>query len=491
MATNYTLKFSGNEIDNLLTKVQNLPEDISTLKFSIANELPTEDIDLSTIYLVKTANEDYEEYIYINNNWEMLGTTKVDLTDYVTTNELNNDIILYEDNCYIPRSVKEVFDNWTFTRMSDNDANENTTVDLTTLFEHMYTMTTQIIPEQVVTNTQQQYSHYTFKANSFTAADGTSYTSLTDISKLFANSLNFIDYKNMKIRIAGGSPIMQQVYCYIGSATVIFMLLKTTSKIVAQSFHNEGNYANKDYVDTKIQEIEIPSIEGLATETFVNEAIQNKTDKTYVDTELAKKANKTEIPNLTNYATKEYVDEKISDSASVWLGTQEEYESIEHNNETLYVIKPAPSFDFSGLTITLDIPNNLGNSETKNLRPGQAYDYEPVFTTTGGYEIVYNKACNETTEAKYFKLYEANHPMDNFYYWHSTTGTQENLRTYTCPNDFGEIDEIYDAEIFSYFNFPTEGVESLAVMKIDEQVDKKYVDNAINTAIKQVLGGNY
>lgn len=272
MATNYTLKFSGNEIDNLLTKVQNLPEDISTLKFETVSKLPVENIDLSTIYLVKTVNDDYEEYIYINGAWEMLGTTKIDLTPY---------------------------------------------------------------------------------------------------------------------------------------------------------------------------------------------------------------------------ATKEYVDEKISDSASVWLGTQEEYESIEHNNETLYVIKPAPSFDFSGLTITLDIPNNLGNSETKNLRPGQAYDYEPVFTTTGGYEIVYNKACNETTEAKYFKLYEANHPMDNFYYWHSTTGTQENLRTYTCPNDFGEIDEIYDAEIFSYFNFPTEGVESLAVMKLDEQVDKNYVDNAINTAIKQVLGGNY
>jgi hypothetical protein len=92
MATNYVLQYSGKEIDALLEKVQNLPEDISTLKFSVANELPTKDIDLSTIYLVKTANEDYEEYIYINNNWEMLGTTKVDLTDYATKEYVDNTI---------------------------------------------------------------------------------------------------------------------------------------------------------------------------------------------------------------------------------------------------------------------------------------------------------------------------------------------------------------------------------------------------------------
>ena len=33
MSTKYNLKFSGEEIDNLLTRVEGLPEDISTLKF--------------------------------------------------------------------------------------------------------------------------------------------------------------------------------------------------------------------------------------------------------------------------------------------------------------------------------------------------------------------------------------------------------------------------------------------------------------------------
>jgi hypothetical protein len=42
----------------------------------------------NTIYLLKTnesENNIYEEYMYINNKWELIGTTKIDLTNYVTT----------------------------------------------------------------------------------------------------------------------------------------------------------------------------------------------------------------------------------------------------------------------------------------------------------------------------------------------------------------------------------------------------------------------
>ena len=55
---------------------------ISTLDFKIVDSLPTDNISATTIYLVPYENE-YEEYIYINNRWEMLGSTKVNLSDYV------------------------------------------------------------------------------------------------------------------------------------------------------------------------------------------------------------------------------------------------------------------------------------------------------------------------------------------------------------------------------------------------------------------------
>ena len=85
MAINdYKLSYSGAKIDELLTKVNNMPEDLSGLKYQIVTELPTENIDTSTIYLVETSSHDYNEWIYVNNTWEMLGNTAVDLTNYAT-----------------------------------------------------------------------------------------------------------------------------------------------------------------------------------------------------------------------------------------------------------------------------------------------------------------------------------------------------------------------------------------------------------------------
>ena len=59
------------------------------VKIIIVNELPTEDIQTDTIYLVPsddpTTQDIYLEYMYINNQWELLGQKQiaVDLTDYV------------------------------------------------------------------------------------------------------------------------------------------------------------------------------------------------------------------------------------------------------------------------------------------------------------------------------------------------------------------------------------------------------------------------
>ena len=63
--------------------------DAGSIKFIIVNELPTEDIDESAIYMKAVESEDaqnsYEEYIYVNGTWESLGIAQVevDLTDYV------------------------------------------------------------------------------------------------------------------------------------------------------------------------------------------------------------------------------------------------------------------------------------------------------------------------------------------------------------------------------------------------------------------------
>lgn len=77
--------YSKSEIDDLLAA-------ISTINISVVSALPTENISSSTIYLVaKTTagtNDVYDEYIYVasTSSWEKIGTTSVNLNDYLQTN---------------------------------------------------------------------------------------------------------------------------------------------------------------------------------------------------------------------------------------------------------------------------------------------------------------------------------------------------------------------------------------------------------------------
>ena len=69
--------------------------DPGAIKFEIVEQLPTTDIEEDTIYLVPitpdTDDNNYEEYIYVNGEWELLGKigVHVDLTDYYTKSETN------------------------------------------------------------------------------------------------------------------------------------------------------------------------------------------------------------------------------------------------------------------------------------------------------------------------------------------------------------------------------------------------------------------
>ena len=71
---------------------------VNSFDMAVVQELPTQDISTHTIYLVPKigeTNDVYDEYIYINNNWEMVGNTQVDLSNYVqqpAVDDINNTI---------------------------------------------------------------------------------------------------------------------------------------------------------------------------------------------------------------------------------------------------------------------------------------------------------------------------------------------------------------------------------------------------------------
>ena len=76
-------------------EVKAIIDAISSLSLTIVSELPTENILTTTIYLLPRETSEnkniYEEYIYINNNWELIGSTEIDLSNYVDLSS-NQDI---------------------------------------------------------------------------------------------------------------------------------------------------------------------------------------------------------------------------------------------------------------------------------------------------------------------------------------------------------------------------------------------------------------
>ena len=69
------------------------------LKFQVVASLPTESIDANTIYLVAKTEDNpqdgYIEYLRVNDKWEILGNTDVDLSGYVTTETLTSTLANY------------------------------------------------------------------------------------------------------------------------------------------------------------------------------------------------------------------------------------------------------------------------------------------------------------------------------------------------------------------------------------------------------------
>ena len=84
---------STNPVQNKVVKkaIADAIGSISTIKFEIVTELPATG-NSYTIYLKAHSHgsgDAYDEYVYINNSWEKIGSTDIDLSGYVKTSDLN------------------------------------------------------------------------------------------------------------------------------------------------------------------------------------------------------------------------------------------------------------------------------------------------------------------------------------------------------------------------------------------------------------------
>ena len=79
--------YTKSEIDS---KIAAIP----TLSYQVVSELPTTDISTKTIYLLARPSSSsqpdiYDEYLYVNSQWEIIGSTSTDLSNYYTKSEVD------------------------------------------------------------------------------------------------------------------------------------------------------------------------------------------------------------------------------------------------------------------------------------------------------------------------------------------------------------------------------------------------------------------
>ena len=104
------------------TFVKDLVSRIPKFEIVAVDELPTENISTTTLYLLKTNTEEgnsYEEYVYINNNWELLGTTKINLEGYAKVEDIPTKVSELENDAEF---VDKTYADAMFERLNTNTA---------------------------------------------------------------------------------------------------------------------------------------------------------------------------------------------------------------------------------------------------------------------------------------------------------------------------------------------------------------------------------
>lgn len=105
--TSAIINENNQSLDNLLAQKANRIDSYTkaeinnlvaaSLKLEIASTWPPSNPDPKTIYLRPSADGSelniYEEWVYINNTWEKIGTTDIDLSGYATKEELENYVL--------------------------------------------------------------------------------------------------------------------------------------------------------------------------------------------------------------------------------------------------------------------------------------------------------------------------------------------------------------------------------------------------------------
>ena len=130
-------------LQNAKDYAKKLFDSVTSFSIEIVESLPTEDIKSMTIYFIRNDRDNetdyYEEYMYINNKWEIIGSTFVNLTPYLLKEdfekyqqEITDKFAKYNTSDEITNILKNYLLTQTFT---DTLKNYSTTVEVNKALE--------------------------------------------------------------------------------------------------------------------------------------------------------------------------------------------------------------------------------------------------------------------------------------------------------------------------------------------------------------------
>ena len=274
--------------------LKELIDNLANLQITVVDTLPTTG-ESNIIYLVKkagTGTDIHDEYVYVEGNWEKIGTTDVDLTNYYTKTQVD--------------SIKDTLDN----KISNN------TLSITNI-----TTNGSITPENLKIQKNGVDLLDPWNGSREGVANITVPTSLPDLNPTPQQIIDALGYRPADASSAGSGDVTGPTSSK-DSNIVIFE--GTNGKLIKDSGYNVGSFAVKDHTHTisQITDLDPITVDNTLNVTSIN-PVQNKV----VATALSNKVNnatlesyvKTADLNVTlgNYYTtaevytKNEVDDKI------------------------------------------------------------------------------------------------------------------------------------------------------------------------------------
>lgn len=130
-------------LQNAKDYAKRLFDSVTSFTIEIVDTLPTEDIKLMTIYFMRNGRDNesdyYEEYMYVNDKWEIIGSTFVNLAPYVLKEdfkkyqqEITDKFAKYNTSDEITNTLKDYLLAQTFT---DTLKNYSTTAEVNKVLE--------------------------------------------------------------------------------------------------------------------------------------------------------------------------------------------------------------------------------------------------------------------------------------------------------------------------------------------------------------------